>query len=143
MATKTADGGNPEQVQLRMGEDLRERVNVVAYECGGPGSRVARSEVIRAAFRDYYRKHRSSLEVCNPRDRGAAGPKPRKQVSVKFLPDELQRVEQVAYDCGGPEQSVSRSDVLRAAVRDYADKHEGDLRECEPSVDGVLSGGGR
>ena len=143
MATEIAAEGQPEQVQLRMSEDLRERVDAVAYECSTPQSTVARSEVIRAAFRDYYRKHRSNLEDCDPWERGKPGGKPRKQVSVKFLAGELEQVEQVAYDCGGPNRSVSRSDVLRAAVRDYADKHEGDLRECVPSSEGALSGGGR
>jgi len=143
MATKVVENGDPEQVQVRVSEDLIEQIDVLAYECSSPGEKVDRSEVVRAGFRDYYRKHRSNLKDCEPWERGEPGEKPRKQVSVKFLTGELQRVEQVAHDCSGPNRSVSRSDVLRASVREYIEKHNGDLRECEPAATGTLSGEGR
>lgn len=143
MASKVADSAEFEQVQVRVSEGFRDRMDVLAYECSSPGESVDRSEVVRAAFRDYYRKHRSNLEDCEPSNRGEPEGKLSKQVSVKFLAGELQSVEQVAHDCSGPKRSVSRSDVLRAAVKDYIDKHEGDLRECDPLAEGALSGGDR
>jgi len=143
MASRAADSGQFEQVQVRVSKDLIDEIDVLAYECSSPGEKVGRSNVVRAAFRDYYRKHRSTLEDCEPGDRGEPAGKVTRQVSVKFLADELQRVEQLAHDCSGPKRSVSRSDVLRASVREYIEKHNGDLRECAPSSEGSLSSGSR
>ena len=139
MASGAVSDSHAKQVQVRVSEVLQDRVDALAHECSSPGRSVSRSDVFRAAFRDYLRKHRSDLDDCEPWKRGEPGESPRSPLSVKFLRGELKEVEKVAHECSSPGRSVSRSDVLRAALRDYTDKHDGDLRVCEPSEMGTLS----
>jgi len=128
--------------QVRISESLIDEVDRVAFELSTPSEKVSRSDVIRAGFRDYSRKHSSTLEDCDPWERGEPGETPRKPVSVTFVESESERLKAVAFDLSTPKRDVTVSDVLRAGLRDYLEKHEGDLRECDPAAEGELVRGG-
>lgn len=129
--------------QVRLSQAFLDEIDTMVYDLSSPGEKVSRSAVIRAAFRDYERKHSSTLEDCEPWVRGEPGEKPRKAVGAKFEQREAERLEAVAYELSTPKRDVTASDVLRASLRDYYEKHQGDVRECEPLNDGTLSPGGR
>jgi len=56
----------------------------------------------------------------------------------KALKDELDRV---AYEQSEPGDTLTRSDVLRAAARKYIDLHDADPEQVVPSSEGSLSDG--
>lgn len=57
-------------VQARVGSEELEKLDEIAYEESGPQTDVARSDVIRAALREYFRKYERESEECEPLERG-------------------------------------------------------------------------
>lgn len=139
MASRAGEEGvNVVSVSARYEKANVRRLEEMAYELGGPHVEMSRAAVIRAALRDYFEKYEGSLETCDPVEHGGLGGGPAQMVCVKLEESERRYIEKVAYDLGGPQSSVSKSDVLRAAVRDYIEKYEGGVRECRPSERGGL-----
>ena len=129
--------------QVRLSESFLGDIDEMVYELSEPMQKVNRSEVIRAAFRDYDEKHRANLQECRPEIHGQPGEQPRKAVSAKFTQSEAERLERVSYELSSPDHDVTASDVLRAALRDYYEKYRGDLRVCDPISEGTLVPGDR
>lgn len=60
---------------------------------------------------------------------------------VEFqLPDrEIEKLDEIAYEQSDPETRVTRSDVLREAVRDLVGKYESEDGEVSPETKGKLN----
>jgi Arc/MetJ-type ribon-helix-helix transcriptional regulator len=138
MASKSKRGrsGGTDNISARLPEtDVRD-LETLAYENSSPHTDVTRADVVRAAVRDYIKKHEANLEECDPWERGGLQDGPTKQVTTKVQEQEIKEIERIVYELSEPRQKISKSDVIRAAVRDYIDKHENGVRECKPAENG-------
>jgi predicted DNA-binding protein len=121
---------------FRVPEELMERVEEIVYEKGGPETDVSKADVVREAARDYIEKFEENLRVCDPAERGK--PAGETRCGVVFEEPEHKRLREVAYEESEPGSSVSVSDVLRSALRDYVEKHDDGVREVQPAERGGL-----
>lgn len=127
------------QSSIRVPESLKGDLEELAYAKSGPDRKVRVSEVIRAAARDYIEKHEENLRVCDPESRGGLGGGSSTRVATKFEVVEYDELKRVAYELSEPGNEVSVAEVLRAALRDYIEKHEDGVREVHPSENGGIA----
>jgi len=125
-------------IALRVPESLRDDLDELVYEKSGPDSKVRQSEVVRAAARDYIKKHSENLRVCDPESRGGLGGGSSERVGTKFEQPEYDELKRVAYELSEPGNEIAVTEVLRAGLRDYIEKHEDGVREVHPSENGGL-----
>ena len=59
-------------------------------------------------------------------------------VTTKFSDAEKQEINNVAYALSTPHETVTASDVIREAVRDYLDKYDKDPEACCPRERGGI-----
>lgn len=126
------------QVAIRIPEPLRDDLDELVYEKSGPDVNVRKSEVVRAAARDYIKKHSENLRVCDPESRGGLGGGSCERAATKFEESEYDELRRVAYELSEPGNEITVAEVLRAALRDYIDKHKDGVREVHPSENGGI-----
>jgi len=135
MMSRSADSRH---VAIRIGESLRDDLEQLVYEKSGPGVNVRKSEVVRAAAREYIKKHSENLRVCDPESRGGLAGETCERSGAKFEESEYDELKRVAYELSEPGNEITVAEVLRAALRDYIDKHENGVREVHPSENGGI-----
>lgn len=140
MVSKSERGrnGSTDNISVRLPDSECRDLETLAYDTSGPHTDVSRADVVRAAVRDYIRKHEANLEECDPWERGGLQGGVTEQLTTKFQQQEIEVIERVAYELSEPRTKISKSDVIRAAIRDYIEKHEGDVRECNPHENGGI-----
>jgi len=117
-------------------EELMERVEEIVHEKGGPETDISKADVVREAARDYIGKFEENLRTCDPAERGK--PAGGTRYGATFEKPEHMRLKQVAYEKSEPGLSVSVSDVLRSALRDYVEKYDEGIRDVQPNERGGL-----
>jgi hypothetical protein len=60
------------------------------------------------------------------------------RVSSKFEQPEYDELKRVAYELSEPGNEIAVAQVLRAALRDYIEKHENGVRDVHPSENGGI-----
>ena len=126
------------QVALRVPEPVRDDLDQLVYEKGGPDVKVRKSEVLRAAARDYIKKHSENLRVCDPESRGDLGSGSTTRTATKFEQSEYDELKRVAYELSEPGNEIPVAQVLRAALRDYIEKWKEGVRDVQPSENGGI-----
>lgn len=63
------------------------------------------------------------------------------KVEFQLPESEKEKLDEIAYELSSPQERVTRSDVLREAVRDYTDRFDAD-EDLSPRERGQLEPGG-
>ena len=122
------------RIRERQGDEMEQLV----YEKSGGDVNVRKSEVVRAAAREYIKKHSENLRVCDPESRGGLGGGSCERAATKCEESEYDELRRVAYELSEPGNEITVAEVLRAALRDYIDKHKDGVRDVEPSENGGI-----
>ena len=126
------------QVAIRIPEPLRDDLEQLVYEKSGPDVNVRKSEVVRAAAREYIKKHSENLRVCDPESRGGLGGGSCERAATKFEESEYDELRRVAYELSEPGNEITGGEGVWGAVRDYIDKHKDGGRGVGASENGGI-----